>query len=152
MDVTKDIDFVRTVVLDNIENTDIRHSELHGFGLFCHAHNIECGSLLCVLDGQILTVDKYNELESKLAPKIPNYKNYFFMECNYLGKNELLVRPLRTKYSYINHSRTPNIALHYDPLRLIALRDIRVDDELTIDYRKESLPESYVSNPEKDFL
>jgi|TARA_R110001583_G_scaffold3285_1_gene21244 SET domain-containing protein len=152
MDVTRDLDFVRSVVVDTINGTEIRHSELHGFGLFCSERTIKCDTQLCKLDGQVLSIDKYDEIENLIAEKISSYKNYFFMECNYLSDGKLLVRSLRTKYSYINHSRMPNVTLKNDPLRIVTTRDIEVGDEICIDYREEPLPKAYVNNPVKDFL
>ncbi|CAM4082340.1 SET domain-containing protein [Shewanella aquimarina] len=152
MDVTQDLQFVRSVVVDNIGDTQIDVSELHGFGLFCQEFGFEAGQELCVLDGQVVTIEHYEKIEALVAPNILAYKNYIFMECNYLGADKLLVRPFRSKYSYINHSRTPNLELKRDPLRVVTLRKIVAGEELTIDYRKEPLPEAYVNNPVKDFL
>jgi hypothetical protein len=110
------------------------------------------GQRLCELDGQILDKHKYDEIESMIAPLIPKYKTFFFMECNYLEDGKVLVRNIRTKYSYINHSRTPNTEIRLSPMRLIAIQDIHLGDELTVDYRNEPLSEAYISRPDKQFL
>ena len=67
-----------------------------------------------------------------------------FMEWNALDTETLLIRPFRTKYSYINHSRSPNTMLARFPLRLTAIFDIDPGDELTIDYRREPLSDDYL--------
>lgn len=74
------------------------------------------------------------------------------MEWNALNKHTLLVRPLRTKYSYINHSRTPNTEILYNPIRVVATKDINPQDELTLDYRKEALPKEYLDGHGKTYL
>ncbi|WP_026970758.1 SET domain-containing protein [Aliagarivorans marinus] len=150
-DKTQDLDFVRRATLDTIANTEIGPSRLHGFGLFA-SQAIPADSQLCQFEGQVISIAHYHELEALLAPKLAEYRNYMFMECNYLDKQTLLARPFRTKYSYINHSRTPNTEIRQQPLRLVALRTIQPGEELTVDYRKEQLSDDYLSNPAKQFL
>ena len=52
MDVTKNINFVKNNVIDNIKYTIIHESCVHGFGLFATQPLLQ-GTILCVLDGQI---------------------------------------------------------------------------------------------------
>lgn len=40
------------------------------------------------------------------------------------------------KLKYINHSKSPNVA-YYDSLEVVALRDIRIGEELLHDYGEE---------------
>ncbi|MEM3335623.1 MAG: SET domain-containing protein [Thermoplasmata archaeon] len=54
-----------------------------------------------------------------------------------------MVRPLRTKYSFINHSRTPNLEIDFATMEVKALRNIAKGEELTLDYRKECLSQEY---------
>ena len=68
------------------------------------------------------------------------------MEWNAIEKDLLLVRPYRTKYSFINHNRTPNLIIKYNPLRIESFKNILKDEELTLDYRKEPLPDEYIQN------
>lgn len=56
-----------------------------------------------------------------------------------MSEDTLLVRPFRTKYSFVNHSRTPNVRIARHPLRLVALRDIAEGEEFLLDYREEPL-------------
>ena len=124
--------------IDNINNTIILQSNIHGFGLFANK-DIQKNTILGYLDGQIINWNlhkKYN----------------LTFEWNALDNNKLLVRPYRTKYSYINHSRNPNIKIIYDPIRIITIQNIRINEELLLDYRLENLPLEYLNNEGKKYL
>lgn len=142
---------VRKVTLDTITNTEICSSNIHGWGLFATAL-IKQGTQMCLLDGQIVNKVSYDAINKTISPNIPTLENYFFMECNYLHNDEILVRPLRTKYSYINHSSSPNLKIFYHPMRVVAVKNIQIGDELTIDYTEEPLSKEYLARPEKAFL
>jgi SET domain-containing protein len=148
---TEDLEFVQKNTLDTIQYTVINKSTLHGFGLFT-IRKIYEDTILAILDGQIMSQSKYNEIEKNIAKNIDIYKNYFFMEVNILDDKTYLVRPFRTKYSYINHSRIPNVKILQNPLRIIAIRDIESGEELTIDYREEKLSQEYLVREDKQFL
>jgi SET domain-containing protein len=150
-DKTQDLEFVRTTTLNTINSTLIKKSCLHGFGLFA-TNAIHDGQILYLFDGQIVSIDDYKKIELLLAEQMGPYKNYIFMECNYVAENTLLVRNFRTKYSYINHSRAPNLEIRYHPMRLMAIQNIDHGEELTIDYRKENLPPDYLSKPSNRYL
>lgn len=117
-------------VIDNLKCTVIKPSNIHGNGLFA-TEAITLGAELGELDGQVIP----ESLHSKLR---------LTLEWNAIDDNVLLVRPYRTKYSYINHSRTPNLKLAGSPLKVIALRSISEGEELTLDYRKEKLSTEYL--------
>lgn len=151
IDITTNIDFVKLHTIDNIKHTEIRDSKLHGFGLFAMQSFFK-DSILTHLDGQIVDNIKYKEIIKSLSSDIGKYKNYFLMECNILDKNTYLVRAFRTKYSYINHSRKPNVKIIKYPLRIIVIKDISVNDEIVIDYRMEDLSEEYLNRDDKKFL
>ena len=142
---------VRELTLNNIQDTKINNSNIHGFGLFA-TNKIRKGSILCNLEGQILNQETYNNISNQLKPSVLDIEKYLFMECNYINETEILVRPFRTKYSYINHSFTPSVAIKYFPIRIVAIADIELGDELTINYRCEPLTKNYLARPEKQFL
>lgn len=148
-DVTKDLEFVRNSVIDNIPFTEIHKSNIHGFGLFAKK-DFKIGEIICILDGQIMNWDFYDKLCKKIDLK--EYQNYIFMEWNALSQNTLLVRAFRTKYSYINHSKTPNVAIKYNPIRIEVIQDIKKNEEIFIDYLKEPLKQNYLQDQEKQFL
>jgi len=147
---TNNIDFVKSIVIDNIPNTEIKESSIHGFGLFA-IKVISAQSTVCVLDGQVIGWDKYESNHLSLKGDTGDLEEYFFMEWNALDTKTLLVRPFRTKYSYINHSKTPNVKVLSFPHRIIALKDIEIGEELTIDYNDEPLRDDYFTS-EKEFL
>ncbi|KXS55407.1 MAG: hypothetical protein AWU57_186 [Marinobacter sp. T13-3] len=128
-------DFERIDVVNNIADTRIQVSDIHGYGLFAEKVITE-GSVLARLDGQVVSYDF-------------NARTADFTEWNALPGNRILVRPYRTKYSFINHSRTPNCRVRMDDRHNVvvveALLDVVPGAELTLDYRKEPLPDSYVS-------
>lgn len=125
-------------VVDNLKLCHIENSHIHGYGLFSDAC-IDSGVVLGLLDGQLIPWELHQKYDLTL-------------EWNAIDKNTLLVRPYRTKYSYINHHRSPNLVLLYDPLRIVALKSISEGEELTLDYRKEPLPDEYIESKGKFYL
>lgn len=136
-------------IVDNIKNTYIDISSIHGFGLFAKKP-IQAGAILCELDGQKMDWSHYEKLRRTI--NLGEYQDYIFMEWNALSPKTLLVRAFRTKYSYINHSKTPNVEIKYNPIRIEAVKDISEYDELTIDYSREPLNEEYKADKEKSFI
>ncbi len=126
------------MIIDNIRNTEIAPSNVHGHGLFC-TKDIPPHTVLCELDGQVI-------------PAAVNAGDTLAYEWNALPHELLLVRPVRTKYSYINHSRVPNVEIQYTPIRVVSLRQIKQGEELFLDYRKEPLPKAYLSGHGADYL
>lgn len=147
-----DYKFIIDNTIDNIQQGYIDKSELHGFGLFSKI-DIDENDILCVLDGQVISWDLYNKIRKNMASFITKpYEQYLFMEWNALNQENLLVRSLRTKYSYINHSRTPNTKIIYNPIQIVAIKEIAKDEEITIDYSKEPLNYEYVKNHGSSYL
>jgi len=130
-------------LLDNISGTSIQKSSLHGFGLFA-TEQIKRETILCVLDGQIVSWDSYIKISSEKP--FGKFNGDLFMEWNALDEETLLIRPYRTKYSFINHSRNPNTVLQRFPLALLALENLQIGEELTLDYRKEPLSQHYLQS------
>lgn len=147
-----ELSFVKKNVVDNIKNTSVGLSPIHGIGLFADS-KILSGTSICVLDGQKILWKQHDSLLNLSKQDLGIYSTYFFMEWNVLDSETLLARPLRTKYSYINHSRTPNLKLTRAlPLTIYAICEINCGDELTLDYRFESLPEHYLEQHGKTYL
>lgn len=137
-------------IIDNIPHTEIRPSAVHGFGLFA-TKPINAKTILGILDGQVMNWDEYDRLSGLL--ELPQQaKCNIFMEWNALSVDKLLVRPLRTKYSFINHSRMPNVQLEHFPLRIVATRNLDAGEELLLDYRLEPLREEYLNGHGKTYL
>ncbi len=145
------LELLRKLTVNNLSFTYIDESSIHGFGLFAEA-DIPKGTLLGVLDGQVMEWDHYDEIVENFRQEIGSAAQYLFMEWNALSETVLLVRPFRTSYSFINHSRTPNLVILRNPLRIVSLRDIQAREELLLDYRREPLRERYLEGHGKAFL
>ncbi len=128
--------YLRTIVC-----AEIRRSPIHGWGLFAtrDIHELE---ILCLLDGQVVDWDSYAATQQESPYGAAT--GAIFTEWNALDQHTLLARALRTSYGYINHSRTPNLALRQAPLVLMARSRIEAGQELTLDYRAEPLRDAYV--------
>jgi len=147
-----DYHFIKENTINNIRQGYIAPSKIDGFGLFSKV-NIDKGDILCIFDGQTMSWGQYHEIQENLISQIKSpYEQYIFMEWNALDEETLLVRPFRTKYSYINHAREPNVAIEQYPLRLIAIENIGKDMEITLDYRKEPLNYEYIKNHGSTYL
>lgn len=122
-------------VVDNLKRTQVREKGDGSLGLFC-VDRIKDGFILGFLDGQI--VDK----ESDIVEDSSNRD----LEWNVLNENSVLVRPFKTKYSYICHSQDKaNIALEANPLRVVCIKDIEPGEEILLNFDEISLstlPES----------
>lgn len=132
-----------TSIIDNIPNTRISESAIHGKGLFSTV-TIPTGAILAVLDGQLIPLASQHSVSSDICAS--------HCEWNAVSKDMLLVRAFRTKYSFINHSNIPNLSLQYNPLRIVVSSDLKRGDELTLDYNKEPLPEQYLELHGRHFL
>lgn len=128
-------------IVDNLPGTVIQPSRIHGNGLFA-ARDFATDTVLGTLDGQIVDWASFEAAERGNA--YGEHASDLFMEWNALSDDTLLIRPFRTKYGFINHSRTPNIRLVHDPLRVVAVRDTAAGEELTLDYRCEPLRADYL--------
>lgn len=128
--------------LDTIPDTRIASSPIHGYGLFSCCL-MPAGRLLAELDGQRVPWSLQRELG-------------LCEEWNALSPDWLLVRPYKTKYGFINHSRQPNARLELQPsgdrLRLYAATSIAEGEEITLDYRREPLPEDYLRRHGNSYL
>jgi SET domain-containing protein len=137
-------------VNDNIKNTEILPSQIHGHGLFA-TKDILSGELLSKLDGQIVDYATFEKMKAELDLD-EKAESALFMEWNGLPDDMLLVRMFRTKYSYINHSVTPNCKLLGSPPQVWSCCAIIKGEELTLDYRDEPLPGAYLTGHGASYL
>jgi hypothetical protein len=129
-------------VVNNIQNTDIRPSIVHGNGLFALI-DIKEDTTLTYLTGQILPNEFVKKHETPTR------------EWNAIHEHFFLYRYARTKYSFINHSRDNyncEVSFSYPIVSLIATKTIKIGDELLLDYRKEALPDWYTEGHGATYL
>lgn len=111
-----------------IKDVFISPSSYHGRGLFTVGDRRK-GEILTVLDGQVVD---YLERPEVLSG-----------EWNGLGGSKILYRHFSTSYSYINHSKNPNLTINPYDWSLCTLMDITAGEELTLDYWENGLPQNY---------
>jgi uncharacterized protein len=105
--------------------TEKRISPIQGRGLFAKA-DIEKGEVVVVKGGYILTKSQRDQIGKELGPS-----EIQITEDLYIGptaKNER-----EGGMMHLNHSCKPNLGLQ-GQIVFIALRDIKADEELTVDY------------------
>ncbi|HEX6244114.1 MAG TPA: SET domain-containing protein [Polyangiales bacterium] len=126
-------DFVVTIADARLERFEGK-----GFGLVTTRARPQ-GELLCRLDGQVIDCERYPELMEAL-------------EWNALSERLLLVRAVRTSYGYINHSRSPNVAIDPDGICMRTLCPLAAGAELLIDYLAPPVPPAYLASAEGRLL
>ena len=124
--------------LETIPDTEVAASPIHGRGLFAR-RAWSSGEVLARLDGQVVDVRRYPAVIDAL-------------EWNALSPEQLLVRAVRTSYGFMNHSRSPNVAIDADGHTMRACRRIAPGDELTLDYFAQPLPDAYLRSAEAEAL
>lgn len=130
---------MHTDIINNIPFGVIEKSPIHSYGLFAR-QDIAVESAQVSLDGQIVPRRVYKSNRDMAKDPIN--------EWNALTTDMLLVRPRRTQYSFINHSRKPNCTTVNlgNRLHVRAITDNQRREELTLDYRLEALPPEYISS------
>jgi len=122
--------------ISNIDNTEVRPSNIHGFGLFA-TDNIKNGTLLCELGGQLMTVEEYHRFLNG-----ETYSIYSFIEKSNTPSGNILARPFRTSYGFINHHPEHcDIVTEFcdtkSVVKVYANRDIPSGDEILDEYNLE---------------
>jgi len=116
----------------------IRPSLRHGLGMWANI-SFQKGDL--VYAGPL-----GKKVEGTERPQRAN--GYLNCEWNASANNVYYVRNPRGPYSYINHSRAPNVHRVIDEdrgtLRVVAIKTIHENDEILLDYRAEPLEPDYL--------
>ncbi|HEY2251288.1 MAG TPA: SET domain-containing protein-lysine N-methyltransferase [Planctomycetaceae bacterium] len=121
------------LLLDNAPKCDVGRSPLHGFGLFCRVPIQNGEGIVDFSDSRVYREVAFADLEdwrirgTKYQP---------------LGDGRCLVSAVLTKYSVVNHSRTPSAGVDLERRMVIAIRDIAPGEEITTDYRKDPFPDA----------
>ena len=128
------VDFDDTVMcvtgvklLDNMPQTYLEKSSLHGIGIFAGADAPP------------------HQLLGAIAGSVVHYKSLpqdSYTEWMGVGNDAVFLSAKRSKMSMINHSDSPNV--RFESGRLISRRPIAKGDELTMDYRI-GLPSGYAA-------
>ena len=106
-------------------NTEVRASAIHGRGLFAR-HAIARGEIVAVKGGHVLTRHQWKALEPSLgSTEIQLSDDLFIAPVDQDERHGSML--------YINHSCDPSVAIQ-GQIVLVAMRDIRPDEELTIDW------------------
>lgn len=124
------------VLENNIKNTYLAKSDVHGTGLFASGE-MRAGEVIGKLTGSRVHWSMYKAL---------GLMRYVDLEWNAMPGDWLLIRQKKTKYAAINHSRNPNVELRdisQTEKEVVVLRRIAPGEEILLDYRKEPLPEEY---------
>lgn len=111
------------------ELLEIKPSKIHGNGVYSKRPIIRNFSVFSLYGEMISSKDIKGDFPEG--------------EWNAISDTQFLVRKKRTLYGYINHSRTPNCEIDFSSMEVKTISGIRKGEELTLDYRKEALPESY---------
>jgi hypothetical protein len=114
----------RTMFID----AEVRPSKIFGKGLFATS-DVRRGTVICSFssDATIITEDRYLEAIKSNEPLIVR------TGTRYIGKYFTHTHDPDTPLNFFNHSFEPNLLCHCGVV--IALRDIRTGEELTVDYR-----------------
>jgi SET domain-containing protein len=117
---------------DNAIDTYIKSSSIDGNGLFA-TKAFQVNEI--VLDYRPYSSNWY-KLKWKDLSSTQISKNWYI----YIDDEFCLTTDKISKFSYINHSRTPNCTWLIDSKIIIAYKSIAKDEELFIDYRLEKRP------------
>jgi SET domain-containing protein len=120
------------LLVDNAPKCAAGRSALHGYGLFAR-EPIEEGEVIVDFSSREL----YREVPVAALEEWQIRGGKFMA----LSMETCLISNCRTKYSLVNHSRTPSAAVDVSRRVVFALRKISPGEEVTVDYRLEPTPE-----------
>ena len=105
--------------------TEVRESSIHGRGLFARV-GIARGEIVAVKGGHVLTRQQWKALEPGLgSAEIQLTEDLFIAPVDQAQRHGSML--------YVNHCCDPNVAIQ-GQIVLVAMRDIRAGEELTIDW------------------
>lgn len=124
---------------DNAPNTYVKKSLIEGFGLYASKDFVKNE---LIIDYNLFPDSWYETTYDKLSEyQIENSRYVMIDDFNCITSDRI------SKFGYINHSRNPNCNCVFVDRKVLALRDIKKDEELFIDYRLEPKPNG-VKNPD----
>jgi SET domain-containing protein len=118
-------------LVDNAPKCEPGTSALNGYGLFAK-ERISIGE----------TIVDFSNPELYVMRRIENLEEWRIKAGKFTAIDDetCLVSNKFTKYSLLNHSRTPNALIDVAGRRIYAARDITPGEEVTVDYRTEPMP------------
>lgn len=120
------------VDIDNAPDTYIRSSSIEGQGLFA-SKDFKEGDI--ILDYRPW-IETFIKTEWRFLNQYQIDHNWFIP----VDDDYCLTSDLSSKIYYVNHSKEPNGNWFIKDLLIIANKDIKKDEEITIDYRLEYRP------------
>jgi uncharacterized protein len=102
------------------QHLHIKDSPIQGRGLFSDI-DIKRGAVLCEIVGEKIQ----HEYDPRLAAENPNWIGTGYEEWLMMGPGDIAI--------YLNHSCNPNVIIN-EKLQLIAMRPIKKNEELLLDY------------------
>lgn len=117
-------------IINNVAASYVSQSAISGQGLFAGT-DYRTGDPVGHLDGQVVNVDDHPQA--------------LLGEWNGLGDVEVLYRAFSTSYSFINHSRNPNLEIDRETMWMRARRPICAGEEFSLDYLEHGVPLAYKS-------
>lgn len=117
-------------LVDNAPKCQPGKSTVDGYGLIAAEPIAAREIIIDFSDPQIYRETTFDALES-----------WRLEGGKYTGISEqrCIVSDQMTKYSLLNHSRNPNAITHFKERQVVALRNIQPGEEVTVDYRRESV-------------
>jgi Tat protein secretion system quality control protein TatD with DNase activity len=127
-------DIIETPLIeeDDAPYTYVKESSIEGFGLYASKDFVK-GEL--IIDYKLFPENWYEMKYIDLSEKQIR-KNWYVM----IDGESCITSDKFSKFSYINHSRNPNCFWDVDKRIISANKDIKVNEELFIDYRLEPRP------------
>ena len=120
--------YMPNIEIDNAPDTRVLRSKIEGCGLFA-TKDFAVGEIIVDFRGfdQYWFRIPFKSLDPKQISR-----NWYIPDGDYCYTCDK-----SSKFTYINHSREPNCSWHIADKLVKAAREIKKDEELTIDYRLE---------------
>jgi shikimate kinase len=119
-----------SVEINDAPETYIKESKIHGYGLFA-SKKFYKGDVIAQFGNPNFwkKKDYYNLSEEEKERR-------WFVP---LDNGQCLITDKRTNFSFINNSTAPNAFINFSNNWVVALREIKKDEEITIDYTAKSV-------------
>lgn len=119
-------------LIDNAPKCEVYKSGIDNYGLFAKELILQSEQIIDFSFPNFYQEIRYDEQSDD-----------FLMDGKFIGISEqiCLTSDYSTKFATVNHSRNPSAVVDLEKRKVFALRDIQPNEEITIDYRLEPMPE-----------